>query len=81
MAWRVCAFTARVALTSARCGIGLVGSAMKQKDGLDELLDSHLVLLAVALWFMMLESPSEIISTTLVPISVILFMGYMSTHG
>lgn len=81
MAWRGCALTARVALTSARCGIGLVGSAMKQKDGLDELLDSHLVLLAVALWFMMLESPSEIISTTLVPISVILFMGYMSTHG
>lgn len=81
MAWRGCALTARVALTSVRCGIGLVGSAMKQKDGLDELLDSHLVLLAVALWFMMLESPSEIISTTLVPISVILFMGYMSTHG
>ena len=80
----LCTYHQRVALiTSARCGKGLAGSAARQKDGLDELLDFLPALIAAILRFIMLESLSVIILTSNINshIKAILFMGYMNTCG
>lgn len=70
-----------VLITSAARGKGLAGSATRQKDELDELLESFPALIAVILRFIILESFSIVILSTSsnIPIKTMLFMGRMST--
>lgn len=70
-----------VLITSAGYGKGLASSATRQKDELDELLDSFPALIAVILRFIILESFSIVIlsSRSNSPIKTTLFMGHMST--
>lgn len=65
-----------ILITSAGCGKGLAGSATRQKDELDELLDSFPAVIAVILKFIILESFSIVIlsSSSNSPIKTTLFV-------